>query len=176
MEDRPRLQTLSGLLYALAMTLSVLLPFLVLIYAGKGIADPASLLSRAPAVPPGTPVTVGQAGLVGALGILSVLPLVSALRAMARLFAHYQAGDILSHGNAETILRIGRALLVVAVFAVLVPTLQTLILGWNAPQKALAIGLDGGTLGFLMSAGLLTVIGWAMREAAAVKAENEGFV
>ena len=28
----------------------------------------------------------------------------------------------------------------------------------------------------LMAAGLLTVIGWAMREAAEVKAENEGFV
>jgi len=36
--------------------------------------------------------------------------------------------------------------------------------------------LDQGTLGFLLAAGLLTVIGWAMREAAAVKAENEGFV
>lgn len=176
MEDRPRLQALSGRLYAVALALSVLLPFLVLIYAGKGIADPASLLSRTPSVPRGTPVTAGQAGLVGALGVLSVLPLVAALRAMARLFSHYQAGDILSHENAETILRIGRALLVVAVFAVLVPAMQTLVLGWNAPQKVLAIGLDGGTLGFLMSAGLLTVIGWAMREAAAVKAENEGFV
>jgi hypothetical protein len=36
--------------------------------------------------------------------------------------------------------------------------------------------LDQGTLGFLMAAGLLTVIGWAMREAAAVKAENAAFV
>jgi ABC-type transport system involved in cytochrome bd biosynthesis fused ATPase/permease subunit len=40
----------------------------------------------------------------------------------------------------------------------------------------LSIGLDQGTLGFLMAAGLLTVIGWAMREAAAVKAENAAFV
>ena len=30
--------------------------------------------------------------------------------------------------------------------------------------------------GFAMAAGLLTVIGWAMREAARVQAENEGFV
>ena len=46
----------------------------------------------------------------------------------------------------------------------------------TAPERTLSIGLDSGTLGFLMAAGLLTVIGWAMREAAAVKAENAGFV
>ena len=53
---------------------------------------------------------------------------------------------------------------------------QGLIVTWNAAQRQLAIGVDGGTLGFLMVSGLLTVIGWAMREAARVKAENEGFV
>ncbi|MGL4238491.1 MAG: hypothetical protein ACRCSW_20690, partial [Tabrizicola sp.] len=73
-------------------------------------------------------------------------------------------------------LQIGRALILVAVFTVVTPTLVTLILSWNAPQRTLAIGIDSGTLGFLMAAGLLTVIGWAMREAARVKAENEGFV
>lgn len=40
----------------------------------------------------------------------------------------------------------------------------------------LPISLDGGTLEFLLAAGLLPVIGWAMGEAARVKAENEGFV
>jgi hypothetical protein len=102
--------------------------------------------------------------------------MVAALRAMVRLFGQYRQGVVLSDDNAATILRIGRALLLVAVFSVLVPTLQTLILSWNAAQKTLSIGIDGGTLGFLMAAGLLTVIGWAMGEAARVKAENEGFV
>ncbi len=176
MEDDARLQRLSGVLYAVALTLSVVLPLLVLVHAGKGISDPASLLARVPALPQGTPVTTGQAGLVAALGILSVLPMVAALRAMARLFGRYRDKDVLSVENANTILRIGRALILVAVFTVLVPTLQTLILSWNAPQQTLAFGLDGGTLGFLMAAGLLTVIGWAMGEAARVKAENEEFV
>jgi hypothetical protein len=40
----------------------------------------------------------------------------------------------------------------------------------------LPISLDGGTLGFLLAARLLPVTGWAMGEAARVKAENEGFV
>ncbi len=171
-----RLKKLSGVLYAVALALSVVLPILILVYAAQGVTDPTSLLSRAPMVPPETPITQGQAGLVAAIGILAVLPMVAALRSMARLFDRYRIGDVLSHANADSILRIGRNLLLVAVFTVLVPTLQTLILSWNAPQKTLSIGLDGGTLGFLMAAGVLTVIGWAMREAAAVKAENEGFV
>lgn len=176
MNELVRLQKLSGVLYWVALVLSVVLPILVLVYAGKGVTDPASLLSRAPSVPAGTVVTATQAGLVGAVALVSVLPMVAALRAMVRLFGRYQLGDVLSAANADTILRIGRALLLVALFTVLVPTLQTLILSWNAPARTLAIGLDGGTLGFLMAAGVLTVIGWAMREAARVKAENEGFV
>lgn len=164
------------MLYWVALVLSVALPVLVLVYAGKGVADPASLLARAPLVPPGTPVTTGQAGLVAGLALISVLPMVAALRAMVRLFSRYREAEVLSAENAETILKIGKALSLVALFTVLVPTIQTLILSWNAQQKTLSFGLDGGTLGFFLASGLLTVIGWAMHEAARVKAENEGFV
>ncbi len=176
MHDLQRLHRLAGKLYWVALVLSVLLPILALIFAGKGVTDPASLLSRAPMVSPGTTVTTVQAGLVGALALIAVLPMVAALRAMVRLFDSYRAGEVLSLANADSILRIGRALILVAIFTVVLPTLQTLILGWNAPQKVLSIAFDGGTLGFLLAAGLLTVIGWALREAARVKAENEGFV
>lgn len=176
MSDPARLARLSETLYWTALVLSTLLPFLVLYYAAAGVMDPASLLSRTPGLPAETPVSRAQAGLVAAVALISVLPMVAALRAMARLFDRYRAGEVLSAANAETTLQIGRALVLVAVFTVLVPTVQTLILSWQGPQKALSIGLDGGTLGFLMAAGLLTVIGWAMREAARVKAENEGFV
>lgn len=176
MQDRQRLQRLSGALYWVALVLSVLLPIIVLVYAGKGVSDPASLLSRASLVPAGTPVTTSQAGLVAAVTLASVLPMVAALRGMVRLFGAYRDDEVLSAANAETILRIGRNLLIVAACSVLVPTLQTLILSWHGGQRMLSIALDQGTLGFLLAAGLLTVIGWAMREAAAVKAENEGFV
>lgn len=176
MQDDSRLQTLSGILYWVALVFSVVLPLLVLLYAGKWVTDPASLLSLAPGLPSGAVVTPAQAGLVAAVTLVSVLPMVAALRGMVRLFARYREADVLSAENAETILQIGRAMLVVALFTVVTPTLQTLILSWHAPQRALSIGLDSGTLGFLMAAGLLTVIGWAMRDAAAVKAENEGFV
>ena len=173
MQDQSRLQTLSGVLYWVALVLSAVLPLLVLVYAGKWVSDPASLLSRAPV---GATVTPTQAGLVASVALVSVLPLVAALRGMVRLFGCYREGQVLTAENAETILRIGRAMVLVALFTILTPTMQTLILSWTAPERTLAIGLDSGTLGFLMAAGLLTVIGWAMRDAAAVKAENEGFV
>lgn len=176
MQDQSRLQSLSGILYWVALVLSVALPLLVLVYAGKWVTDPASLLPRAPGLPAETRVTPTQAGLVAAVALVSVLPMVSALRGMVRLFARYREGDVLSAENAETILQIGRAMVLVAVFTIVTPTLQALILSWNAPERTLSVGLDSGTLGFLMAAGLMTVIGWAMREAAAVKAENAGFV
>jgi mannose/fructose/N-acetylgalactosamine-specific phosphotransferase system component IIC len=175
-QDNLRLRNLSAMLYWGALGLSVLVPLVVLVYAGKAVTDPGTLLSQVPSVPAGSPVTTVQAGLVAAVALVSVLPLVASLRGTVRLFGAYRDGEILSAANADRVLRIGRNLVLVAVFSVLVPTLQTLILSWNAAQKVLSIGIDGGTLGFLMAAGLLTVIGYAMREAALVKAENEGFV
>lgn len=176
MKDQSRLLRLSETLYWTALVLSTVLPLIVLFYAARGVMDPGGLLSLAPTLPPDTPVGRTQAGLVAAVALVAVLPMVAALRAMVRLFDSYRTGEVLSDANADTILQIGRALVLVAVFTVLVPTLQVLILSWQAAEKTLSIGLDGGTLGFLMAAGLLTVIGWAMREAARLKAENEGFV
>ncbi|WP_333817514.1 DUF2975 domain-containing protein [Tabrizicola sp.] len=176
MSDHHRLQNLSNLLYRGALALSVLLPVIVLIYAGQGVNDPASLLSRAPLVAADTPVSTLQAGLVASVALISLLPMVAALRGMVRLFAAYRAGEVLTRENADTILSIGRNMVIVAAFTIVVPTVQTLILSWHARQKTLFIGFDTGTLGFLMAAGLLAAIGWAMREAAEVKAENEGFV
>jgi Protein of unknown function (DUF2975) len=176
MQDQTRLVRLSQTLYWVALVLSVLLPLLVLLFAARGVTDPASLLSRVPGLAPDTPVSRAQTGLVAAVALIAVLPMVAALRAMVRLFGRYREGEVLSDTNADTILQIGRALVLVAIFTVLVPTAQTLILSWQASQKVLSIGLDSGTLGFLLAAGLLTVIGWAMREAARVKTENEGFI
>lgn len=176
MSDLIRLQKLSSVLYWIALVLSVVLPIIVLIYAGKAVTDPASLLPRVTGLAPGTPVTSAQAGLVAGVALVAVLPMVAALRGMVRLFGAYREGEVLSPQNAETLLGIGRNLLAVALFTVAVPTLQALILSWNAPQRMLSIGLDGGTLGFLMAAGLLTVVGWALGEAARIKAENAEFV
>lgn len=176
MTDLPQISRLSTWLYWTATVLAYVLPLVVILTILRGYFDPATVVSRFPLLAADTPVTAFQGALVAAIALLSVFPMIAALLAMGSLFNRYRRGEVLSDGSADDILRIGRAMLFVAVATVLVPTLQMLVLSWNATPRTLQIGIDGGTLGFLMSAGLLTVIGWAMRDAARVKAENEGFV
>jgi Protein of unknown function (DUF2975) len=176
MPDQSRIIRLSHWLYWAAMILAYLLPLVVALVILRGFFDPETLLRQYPTLDAGTPVTLLQGALVAAVAVVAVLPMVAAFLAMGSLFNRYRRGEVLSDGSAADILRIGRAMLFVAAATVLVPTLQVLILSWGAGQKTLQIAVDGSTLGFLLSAGLLTVIGWAMREAAQVKAENEGFI
>jgi hypothetical protein len=176
MTDLVRISRLSDWLFWAATVLTYALPLTILVAILRGWFDPASLPGNFPVLPEGTPVTPFQGTLVAGVAVLAVFPLIAAFIAMASLFNRYRRGEILTDGCADDILRIGRAMIFVALATVLVPTLQILILSWNAPQRMLSIGLDGGTLGFLLSAGLMFVIGWVMREAAVVKAENEGFV
>jgi hypothetical protein len=64
-----------------------------------------------------------------------------------------------------------------AAATVAVPSLGRLVLTWAAPSGTqISLGLDGGTLGFLLAGALLTVIGAIMREAARLREESEGFV
>jgi hypothetical protein len=174
--DPTRIARLSRVLYWTAINLAYLLPLLIVFYISRGLFDPEVLLDKFPLIPRGTSVTPFQATVTAAIAVAALFPMIAALLAMSSLFNRYRHGEILSDGCASDILRTGRAMLFVAVATLLVPTLQLLVLSWNAPERLLQIGVDDGTLGFLLSAGLLTVIGWAMREAARVKAENEGFV
>ncbi len=171
-----RIARFSTWLYWAATVLVYVLPLIVIISLLRGHLDPPALVARYPILAAATPVTQLQAALVIAVAVIALLPTIAAFMATASLFDRYRRGEVLSDGSADDILRIGRAMIFAALATVLAPTLQILILSWNAAQKTLQIGLDGGTLGFLLSAGLLTVIGWAMREAARVKADNEGFV
>ena len=176
MTDIRRIARLSGWLYWTATLLAYALPLTVIIAILRGLFDPATLLRQYPMLDAATPVSTFQGTLVAGIAVVAVLPMIAAFLAMGRLFDRYRRGEVLSDGSADDILRTGRAMLFVAAATVLVPTFQLLVLSWNTPARSLQVGFDGGTLGFVLSAGLLTVIGWAMREAAAVKAENEGFV
>jgi Protein of unknown function (DUF2975) len=176
MPDSLPIARLSGWLFWVATILAYALPLMVIVAILRGFFDPAILLRQYPVLDPTIPVSAFQGTLVAAIAVVAVLPMIAAFLAMGSLFNRYRKGEVLSDGSADDILRIGRAMLFVAAATVLVPTLQILVLTWTAPARTLQIGLDGGTLGFLLSSGLLTVIGWAMREAARVKAENEGFI
>jgi Protein of unknown function (DUF2975) len=178
MPSSDRITPLSNLLFWVCSILAYALPLFMIMQILRGWFDPASLLTQFPVLPVTTQITPFQATLVAAIGVLATYPLVATFLGMRRLFGRYRRGEILSDACAGDVLRIGQALFAVAAMTVLVPTLQTLILTWgNAPGgRILSIGLDGSTLGFLLSGGLLIVIGWVMREAAVVAEDAKGFV
>jgi uncharacterized membrane protein len=178
MPSSDRITPLSNLLYWVCTVLAYVLPILVIVKILQGWFDPAVVVAQYAVLPSGVRVTPIQSTLVAAVAVFATYPLVATFLGMRRLFGRYRQGEILSDACASDILRIGQALFAVAATTVIVPTLQILILSWNIGpgQRLLSIGLDGSTLGFLLSGGLLIVIGWVMREAAKAAEDAKGFV
>jgi Protein of unknown function (DUF2975) len=172
-----RITRFSGWLYWAVIGLAYGLPCIVIAAILRGWFDPAALIARFPLLPSGSSVTPLQGTLVAAVAVFSLFPLVGAFLAMRRLFSRYHRGEILTDACADDIRLTGQALILVAAATVLVPMIQLLILSWNTSGgRILSIGIDDGTLGFLLSGAMLTVIGWVMREAARAADENRGFV
>jgi hypothetical protein len=178
MPNKDRITPLSNTLFWVCSILAVVLPLFIVMQILRGWFDPASLLTQYPLLPAGTQVTPFLAGLTAIVGVLATYPLVATFLGMRRLFGRYRRGEILSDACATDILRIGQASFAVAAMTVVVPTLQILILSWNNGPSAhiVYLGIEGSTLGFLLSGGLLIVIGWVMREAALVAEDAKGFV
>jgi amino acid transporter len=173
-----QIKRLSNWMFWACTVLAYALPAVVILAILRGWFDPEAVVLRFPNLPEGTQATAFQGALVAIVGVLSVYPITLAFLRMRNLFTRYRKGDILTEPCARDILRIGQALFVVAAMTVVVPTLQVLILSWNNPPggRILSVGLDGSTLGFLLSGGLLIVIGWVMREAAQAAEDAKGFV
>lgn len=173
-----RISRLSAGLYWAGTVLACVLPLLVVLAILRGWFDPATVLARFAQVPPGTRVTAFQGALVAGLAALSVAPMVAAFLAMRRLFGRYRVGEILTDGCAADTLRTGQALFAVAAVTVILPTVQFLVLSRNAPAggRILSIGVEGTTLGFLLSGAVLMTIGWVMREEARAAEENRRIV
>ncbi|MGL6211790.1 MAG: hypothetical protein ACRC14_18355 [Paracoccaceae bacterium] len=175
MRPPPHVVRLSLWLYWTASVLVVVLPLTVLLALLNGWADPPALGARFPALPEMTVITQTKAAIVTLIGALTLPVLIVLCLQMRALFGRYARGEVLSAACAGHIRRIGQMLGVLAGLGVLVPTLQMLALTYDNPvgQKVLSIGLTGETLGYLLAAGMLMVVGWVMGAAAA---EIEGFV
>ncbi len=113
-----------------------------------------------------------------AVGLLPALALMWALDTLRRLFARYKIGDILTEPSARLIRQTGKALFLLAVLKFAVQPIQSLLLTWQSPpgSRAISLTVSQAEIGFLLAAGLLTVIGWAMTEAARAADENRSFV
>ncbi|MEZ5713802.1 MAG: DUF2975 domain-containing protein [Paracoccaceae bacterium] len=121
----------------------------------------------------------GRAALLAAG--LSLLPALGALYALWQaqaLFALYRGGETLSPAPARRIGRIGWGLLAAAGLGLAVrPAVAVALTAANPPgTRLLAVSFGSGDVGLGLAAGLMIVIGWVMREAAAVAEENRSFV
>jgi len=113
-----------------------------------------------------------------ALERLIVVAVIYTLEQMRRLFAQFAKRQIFDITTSDLILRVGAGLLAIVVIAIIIHPLQAIILTSGNPvgQRAISVEIDDSDIGFLLSSGLLMVIGWAMRDAVALADENREFI
>ena len=169
---------LSAWLAVGATALAAVLPVLAALTAARDGLRCEGLLRALAPLPRGTEASAGEVWLCLGLAALPVAAAVWALLSARRLFLLYAGGHALTAGAAGAVASIGRALVAMAVLDLLVPALQTLIVTMDNPagSRQLSVALDSGAMGLLLAGGLMAVMGAAMRQAAAQRAELEGFV
>jgi hypothetical protein len=113
-----------------------------------------------------------------AIGFLPAVFMWLAIYKMCGLFALYHRGDPLAPQAGPLIKSIGSYLLTGALLAVAVVPAKTGLMSWNNPvgERSISIAVNSSTVGFILVAGLLLLIGWSMTEASKLAAENREFV
>lgn len=168
-----RLKRLAGWLYGATLASQIVLPLTIaFVFVSLALGSTFAELPEG-SVATGAPLWLGIA-----VGLSPALALFWALDLLRRLFQLYKEGEVLSERAALLIRRIGKAMLILAVLKITAHPLKTLLLTWQSPpgSRMIAVSIGQAEVGFLLLAGLLTVIGWAMTEAARMAEENRSFV
>ncbi|WP_050761261.1 hypothetical protein [Jannaschia sp. CCS1] len=167
---RPLSYLTTAALFAYPVTLAVLA--LSGYFDAAYLRDAYASTTLPDVIPKGTWVAVYAIALVS---VALVCVLLWNIRALLVLFA---IGDVLGAEVAHRIRRIGGLLLALAIYGVVSNTLTILALTAANPPgaRSLAIGVSNTDLFLFLAAGLMTVIGLAMSEAARIAAENRGFI
>lgn len=170
---RQRVARLSAITRGSALGLAIALPVLAAVYwglaSGTEIALAAGLGDR--------PVELNLAGRVGA-AILSVIPVLALSWGLWRLAAtlqHFGQGQPFAPAAARGFRDFGVGVVISALLKPLAGTALSVLITWDGP-KALAIGISSDTLLLLLLGGVMTLMGWALSEAAALQEENAQFV
>lgn len=153
-------------------------PFALLIGAMTGYFNEAALRDSYDATILPAAIPMGAWVVVYATAIVSFAIVMLVLWNMRALLSLYAMGDVLGPEAALRIRRIGHCLLALAIWGMLAHTIDIAALTWGNPpgQRALSVAVSNNDMFLFLAAGLMTVIGWAMSEAARVADEHRSFV
>lgn len=174
---RKRIATLSQVTRVAALVIAVALPLAGLVYWGFA---PADTLAGAAMVPAAwlTQFELGQRVLATALALLPVLPLSWGLLRLATALEAFRQERPFGLVAATGMRDFAIGVFACTVLKLVSGTLLSVVMSWNAPagQKQLSISLSSDMLLMLLVGAVLTLVGWALTEAAAIAEENAQFI
>jgi len=178
MKNAHRISKLATKLYWLTTFVLFALPLTLFWQITHAALDTTAYANLFPDVVSAENVNKVQVWSCVALDMLVLAAVIYTLEQTRRLFSQFSDEKIFDFITSDIITHIGIGLLIVVCGATLVYTIQVLILTSTNPpgQRALSVRLNNSDIGFLLSAGLLMIIGWAMRDAAVLAAENREFI
>ena len=178
MTDIERLKHTARLLHAATLVAMVTLPIVITVGFLLTPMTPAALKEALGTMAISPDATFPQMAAAVGLQLISPVILLLTLNEMRKLFSAYGKGDVLTDYCALLIQRIGRGFVALSVLPFLVQPVQSVLLSLANPpgQRALSIGITSNMVFFGIAGGLIIVIGWAMRAASDVAAENRAFI
>ena len=174
---RRRIAALSQVTRVAALIIAAALPLLGLAWWGLA---PAETLAGAAMVPAAWVAEFGpvQRLLATLLALLPVLPLSWGLLRLATALEAFRQGQPFGLAAARGMRDFAVGVFACTLLKLVSGALLSVVLSWNAPsgQKQLAISVSSDMLLMLLVGAVLTLVGWALAEAAAIAEENAQFI
>ncbi|SHI04593.1 hypothetical protein [Marivita hallyeonensis] len=144
----------------------------------NGAFAPEAIKAAFPHVPVSDAQSVDEIICAGVVGLAPWAIALWVLYQAQALFGLYRDGKALTRDAAHRIFQLGLGLVLVAITAVLARTAQILILTWANEDgtRMLAVSFGFTHVALLLAAGLMTIIGRSMIEAADAVDDMRGIV
>lgn len=173
-----QVQSFARWLHIATVAFMVLLPIVLVVYVAVTPVNAQTMQAYSHGYAISADATQTQLWIVILLNSLTTVVLFWTLNEMRKLFMNYRRGDILTDGSARFIQRVGFGFLGLAIVPILLHPITAVLLTWanSAGERQLSVALSSNSISFALAAGLLIIIGWAMRDASEAAAENKAFI
>lgn len=174
-----RLQNRARVLHGLTVIVLIVVPAYVLLCSLFFPPSPSDLAHNYPeiSIDPALPQVRYWAAIF--IAWLPFVPFLWTFNQMRKLFLRYRSGEVLSAACAQRIHMVGLGFMAIAIVSFIVHPLLSSTLSFPSEEGgsgSLSIVVNQTFFMNLVVGAFLTVIGWAMGEAAQVAAENKEFV